>query len=277
MVTIITGWSPDGWTRYAQRFMASVKENWRDKNVKWIAYVEEERPELDWVEQINIFQLTDLQQFLDAYKNDYYATGAVQKPGFVWKAKLANAGYNFRYDAVKFARIPFYVRHAAQKMGHGTLVWHDADCIIFKKVPDGFVESLFPKKACCVYLGRVGGYHSECGFVGFKLPEAKRLTEDWAKMYQNDLVFTLREWHNSFVFDHVRQILEKTGMNCYNMTPKGKRHCWVGSPLGGYIDHLKGDKRKDKGYSPERHTPEKPRKSEIIRPNPTLRIGDRNK
>jgi len=277
VVTIVTGWSPSGWTQYAQRFMQSVRENWQDPEVRWVAYVEENRPELDWVEQINVTLLLDLMKFLAAYGNDSYATGRMQKPGFAWKAKLANAGYNFRFDAVKFARIPFYVRHQAKRIGHGIVVWMDADCVVFKEVPEGFVPSLLPKKACVAYLGRVGGYHSECGFTAFKLPEAKRLTEDWAAMYESGLVCTLREWHNSFVFDHCRQILEKTGMNCHNMTPKGKRHCWVNSPLGAYIDHLKGDKRKEKGFSPERHTPEKPRKSKIIRPNPTLRIGGRNK
>jgi hypothetical protein len=248
--------------------MNSVRDNWKDKDIKWVAYVEEERPELDWVEQVNIFQLADLRAFLDNHRADVYANGSTQKPGFSWKAKLINSNYNFRFDAMKFCRIPFYVRHQARKMGTGTLIWHDADCIVFNKIPEGFIDTLMPKKSCVAYLGRVGGYHSECGFTMFRLPAARRLTEDWAMMYENELVFTLREWHNSFVFDHCRQILEKQGMNCHNLTPKGKRHCWVKSPLGEYIDHMKGDRRKEKGFSPERHIME--RKSSVIKPNPTL-------
>lgn len=65
-------------------------------------------------------------------------------------------------------------------------------------------------------------------------------------MYQYGGFINEREWHDSYLFDIVC-----TGAVVRNLTPGGKRHVWVDSPLNPYLDHLKGE-RKKLGYSPER-------------------------
>jgi hypothetical protein len=63
-------------------------------------------------------------------------------------------------------------------------------------------------------------------------------------------IFTLAEWHDSFVFDAVRtkfkgQIIEN---NWSRGIITGEGHPLINSSWGGYLDHLKGD-RKDLGRS----------------------------
>jgi hypothetical protein len=63
-------------------------------------------------------------------------------------------------------------------------------------------------------------------------------------------IFTLAEWHDSFVFDAVREkfkgkILENNWS--YGII-KGEGHPLINSEWGAYLDHLKGD-RKDLGRS----------------------------
>ena len=265
MITIVTGWSATNWEEYARNFMQSFEDNWHD-NCHVLAYVEKETPfqltGAKSLEQINIATMNDLNNFLIKHRGDPFATGKQQKPGHAWKQKCINRGYNFRFDAVKFCRIPFYIRHAAARVKKGRMIWIDADCIVFNKVEPGFINSLFPRNNNVIFLGRQG-YHTECGFCGFDLPQAKPLLDEWAEYYDNEFVFTLREWHNSFVFDHVRGLHEKRGLRTHNMTPKGHRHVFFQSPIGNYIDHLKGDRRKAAGFSKERmkgrsKAPEKP-------------------
>jgi len=63
-------------------------------------------------------------------------------------------------------------------------------------------------------------------------------------------IFTLAEWHDSFVFDAVR-IKFRTQMKELNWSAniiKGEGHPLINSEWGAYLDHLKGD-RKDLGRS----------------------------
>jgi hypothetical protein len=73
-------------------------------------------------------------------------------------------------------------------------------------------------------------------------------------------IFTLKEWHDSYVFDVVRKSLEPTGLKTHNWSqhlvdirpnPKntlGEGHPLINTDLGAYLDHLKGD-RKTSGKS----------------------------
>jgi len=73
--------------------------------------------------------------------------------------------------------------------------------------------------------------------------------EMFVGLYNNDGLFTLQEWHDSFIFDHCRRIFENRGMINHNITPRIiKGHPFINSNLGLYMDHLKGA-RKRRGRS----------------------------
>jgi hypothetical protein len=61
-------------------------------------------------------------------------------------------------------------------------------------------------------------------------------------------IFTLPEWHDSFVFDVVRQSMPLKETNWSKGIIKGEGHPLINSELGAYLDHLKGN-RKQTGQS----------------------------
>ena len=67
-------------------------------------------------------------------------------------------------------------------------------------------------------------------------------------------IFTLEEWHDSYVFDVVLKRHKQT----FPQSPikdfsghliSGEGHPLINCELGAYFDHLKGDSRKAKGQS----------------------------
>ena len=61
-------------------------------------------------------------------------------------------------------------------------------------------------------------------------------------------IFTLEEWHDSFVFDAVRKKIQPAEVNWSSGIIKGEGHPLINCEWGAYLDHLKGD-RKTNGRS----------------------------
>lgn len=166
-----------------------------------------------------------------------------------WKPNLKATGYNFRFDAVKFAGQAFAPEAAASYLSDGDLlIWLDADSYARKSVTVEWVTSLLngedeagrKKRFDGAYLGRMK--HSEIGFWSAAMGTGTRaMIRKFASLYRTDDIFDLREWHSAFVWDHARRAVEATGgLAMRNMTPGGSGHVWRASPLREYLDHLKG-------------------------------------
>ena len=69
-----------------------------------------------------------------------------------------------------------------------------------------------PDNIYTCYLGRLN-MHSECGFMGFNLKHYanREFMEFWLNIFDDDLVFELPEWHDSYVYDVIRQLFEDKG------------------------------------------------------------------
>jgi hypothetical protein len=69
-------------------------------------------------------------------------------------------------------------------------------------------------------------------------------------MYDEDLIYELKEQHDSYVWDYVRKEFEKEGIVNNNIGDGLPGHVQARSILGVVYDHTKGP-RKLKGKSPE--------------------------
>ena len=78
-------------------------------------------------------------------------------------------------------------------------------------------------------------------------------------MYDNGGLFELSEWHDSYIFDHVRKKLEKkyllkniniTDFGIVDIESEIDDHIFVLSILGEFMDHKKGERKSIK-WSPE--------------------------
>ena len=244
MTTIVSSFGPAGAALYGCRFVEEFAAYW-PADIQLVLYVEApfDHPR---AEVRDLLALPDCAAFLERHKDNLAAQGKVPTP--CWGPKALSRGESYRTDAYKFCRKVFAVADAAARCADDLMFWLDADVRTLARVPDGWLESLMAGRDLA-YIGRA--QQSECGFIGFRLPQTMPLIDAWAAHYATDSVFQLREFHDSYVFDRVRETTP--GLRAVNLSPKGSSgHPWMQSPLAQFTDHCKGRRRKALGYSPER-------------------------
>lgn len=161
---------------------------------------------------------------------------------------------NFLMDGIRFSYKVYSVIQAGLKEKYDILIWVDADSVFYKPLTLEFIkQNLFKENYMMTYLGR-GEHYSECGFLLWNLKHKD--TQDYFKemknMYNNDLIYNEREYHDSYIWDLVRKKfeLERGTMNI-DIGDKQIGHVQARSILGTIYDHTKGPKRKSLGKSPE--------------------------
>jgi len=122
----------------------------------------------------------------------------------------------------------------------------DADMVCHSTVKLEDIDRLIDGSSDLYYLGRKGKF-SECGLYAMNLRSGK--TQDFLQLFQQyyddaeNGIFTLAEWHDSFVFDAVRKQLPLTQKNWSEGIVKGEGHPLINSDWGAYLDHLKGQRK----------------------------------
>lgn len=234
MLTVVTGWNPKGYYIYGQRFADSFHKYW-PSDVELIVYGEE--PVLVPGEFRTLDEIPDCTKFIRRWEDCPRVNG--REPDDRWKPNAIAAGYNFKWDAVKFCRQGFIPYAAAQRMQPGFLCWLDGDVVTHSKVNAQNIKDLLPDDKHVAYLGR-HPKHSEIGFQLYRIPQALPMLKRFSEYYSTEEVFRLKEWHSAYVFDRA---LEETGVPAHNLTPNGSGHVWLKSPLAKFSNHLKGDRK----------------------------------
>lgn len=242
---VVTTFNEKGLSQYGQRFLAAFDRHW-PAEVMLYAYHEGRCPDFQ-SPQIIYRDLEESCPDLVAFKARHAADEKVQ-------GTLDDGDYGYRMDAVRFAHKVFALTHCALNVEADVLFWLDADTVTFADVPMSLLDQVLPEGVYTSYLGRPHAY-SECGFVGYALthPRHQEFMEFWQQLYLDDTLFELPEWHDSFVYDVIRKTFEDKlpDFQSYNIagedTPSD--HPFINSVLGQYMDHLKGDARKDDGHS----------------------------
>jgi hypothetical protein len=171
------------------------------------------------------------------------------KPKF--KLRRVERGRGYRWNAVRFAHKAFAIFAAARSATTDVLFWIDADIRVFADIPAAFLDTLVPEGCMVGYLARPK--FSECGFVGYNLRHRSitAFLADFEAQYGEDRLFHLREFHDSYVFDSVLRRFKRRGCRTHDIAAgRGSQagHVFVNSPLGQYMDHMKGE-RKSAGAS----------------------------
>ena len=162
-------------------------------------------------------------------------------------------GHDYRFNAVKFCHKVFSLTHAARTVEADALYWIDADSVMFRNAGHGFLDSLLPKGAYTSYLGR-RSMHTETGFIAFDLthPMNGEFMDFMQRIYTEDLLFQLPEWHDCYVYDAVRKYYESKGQIVAADLRADiyiDHQPFINSPLGACVDHLIGPRRKKSGCS----------------------------
>jgi len=157
----------------------------------------------------------------------------------------------YRWDAVRFAHKSYALFAAARRTDADVLIWIDADTLFFADVDQAELERLAPPDSVVACLRRPS--HTECGFVAYNLrhDDQAQLLDEFEAMYSSDLLFAEAEYHDSYLFDVVRERAEARGAHVHDIAEgAGWRasHVLVNSRLGGFMDHMKGGRKTD-GHS----------------------------
>jgi hypothetical protein len=70
----------------------------------------------------------------------------------------------------------------------------------------------------------------------------------WTDLYNEGTIFDLAEWHDSFLFQHLlNDFKDAGGFRSASISEPDPGtpgvHVFINSPLGQYMDHLKGDRK----------------------------------
>ena len=127
----------------------------------------------------------------------------------------------------------------------------DGDTVCHSVITLADLERMCPSDRDLCFLGRQGKY-SECGLYAMNLdrPAVKTFLQKFQRMYDDaeQGIFTLKEWHDSYVFDAVRKQCNLVELDWSGHLITGEGHPLINCEWGAYLDHLKGA-RKDMGRS----------------------------
>jgi len=168
-----------------------------------------------------------------------------------------NVSNDYKFDAIRFSFKPFSIHQSLKYIPENLdyLIWTDADLRCLKNFDFSDLQPFLPEqKELMTYLGRKNMY-SECGFLGFNLKhsEFNNFIERVINIYTSGEIFSLHEWHDSWIWDHVRKEFEENDIHFRNISGKGYEHYhpFINSGLEKLFDHLKGPTRKKDGLSPK--------------------------
>ncbi len=236
-VDLVTSFSSAGAELYGRRCVESVTANWPHPMTVYA----DEPMDLDGVTvrlTSDIHGWSETKASLPSMRSDAETSGRNQ-----WTKKPTS----YLWDAQRFAVKPYVWLDAAMRLDSGLLVWLDGDTVTTAKVPDEAAQMLMAD-VDVTYLGR-GEMHPDTGFVAFRVPEALPLLRWCVDAYRlGGFAALVDGWTDCHV---LREGLESLRVNARDLTS----HAWNGewrsgvdafamSPLGPYVQHLKGTHRK---------------------------------
>jgi hypothetical protein len=242
--TVITTFNSQGYKQYGQRMIQTFLENW-PADVMLVVYAEDcviaESANNLVVKNLNT--VVELVTFKKIWRGVPKANGDVSTDPV--RSRRRDAGKGFKWDAVRFAHKVYAIFDCARHCDTDYLIWMDADMVCHSAITVDQLDQLCTKDLC--FLGRRGKY-SECGLYAMNLHSSAM--RDFLQKFQEYYdhaesgIFTLAEWHDSFVFDKIRQLVLVDSLDWSNNLITGEGHPLINSPWGAYLDHLKGSRKK---------------------------------
>ena len=241
--TVITTFNADGYAKYGRRMIQTFLQTWP---VNLVVYAEgcgvNETAANLLVRDISV--VNELATFKQRWQGVPKANGDVSADPV--RSQRKDAGKGFKWDAVRFAHKVYSIFRCAKHIDTDWLIWMDADTVCHSPISVDDLARLCPADQDLCFLGRRGKY-TECGLYAMNLRSLR--TQNFLTQFQRYYddaeqgIFTLAEWHDSFVFDAVRKHLPLQELDWSSHLITGEGHPLINSAWGAYLDHLKGDRK----------------------------------
>ena len=257
-ISVVTTFHKEGYELYGKRMIKSFLTNW-PAEVKLYVYaenctVEESAPNLI-VKDLHQAS-SELVAFKNKWNNVPKANGDVSDDPI--RSKRRDSGKGFKWNAIRFAHKVYSIFSCAKECGTDWLMWMDADTICHSPIAMQNIKRLISQNYDLCYLGRKGKY-SECGLYAMQLhsENIKAFLKEFQRVYDEadrvNGIFTMAEWHDSFVFDEVRKRIPNLRQhnwagNLQDLRPRpgmstGEGHPLINCDWGAWLDHLKGGRK----------------------------------
>jgi hypothetical protein len=257
-ITVVTTFHKQGYDIYGKRMIESFLKNW-PSSVKLYVYAED----CTVTESAPNLIVKDLHQSsaeLVSFKNKWQhvpkANGDVSADPI--RSKRKDSGKGFKWHAIRFAHKVYSIFSCAKECNTEWLMWMDADTICHSPITEKQLSRLLPDKQELCYLGRKGKY-SECGLYAMRLTSENTINflKEFQRVYDDaegtGSIFSMAEWHDSFVFDCVRTRFPTLKQHDWaaslnDLRPRpgmstGEGHPLINCEWGAYLDHLKGGRK----------------------------------
>ena len=241
--TVCTTFNESGYNQYGSRMIDTFLSAW-PADVDLAVFTEDcnitqEAPNLKVYDLATVSP--EIVAFKTKYKDDPRANGEGPDPD------RRDAKKAFKWDAIRFCHKVYAICAAAKLCDTGYLIWMDADMVCHEPISIGKIKQLIPSNKDLCFLGRRQKF-TECGLYAMNLtsPEVKKFLAMFQEYYDNPEkgIFTLHEWHDSFVFDAVRKQFNLRELDWTGHILTGEGHPLVNCDWGVYLDHLKGNRKK---------------------------------
>jgi len=249
-ISVVTTFNRRGLAEYAQKMIDSYMENWPAEIKLWL-YPEECNPRLKehYHERIEMFDMNTSVPKLVEFKNKWgkvpYANGDVSRDPI--RGQRKDAGKGFKWDAVRFAHKVYSIFHCAKHTDADIVMWMDADMLCHSPITYEEVCSMIPENADLCYVGRERKW-PECGLytINLRSPGGQIFLNKFEWAYENaeQGIFTMDEWHDSYVFEQVRRMTQPVCHNWAEGLVVGEGHPLINCDWGKYLDHLKGGRKR---------------------------------
>ncbi len=246
-ISFVSSMNAKLYEQYGKIFLEEF-DKFAGENIKLLNIFEElENSNLNTKKIINInFDDSKHKKFLRYFGNLYEAGGLKITVFNENGQKKINLNNNFRYNAIKFSYKVFAVNYSLNYISdEDFLVWTDADLRCKKDFSsDDLIQFMPEENQLMSYLGRTEfppeRPYSECGFLGFNIkhPHFKDFLSRMVEIYISGEIFSFEEWHDSWIWDRVRNEFENKGINFKNISgPKFQKieHPFVNCDLESFL------------------------------------------
>ncbi len=249
---VVTSFNAAGFERYGARMVDSFRRYWPPE-VEMVVVSEDDIP-LETDERVRFESYGELAPEGEHFKRKFGQFPLANGKRFeVLDDENMMMEYLFPFDAIRFSHKSFSIFGVSRKWDSDRLIWLDGDTVTFKPIDDRFFAETDPGDGHASYLGRNHMY-SECGFICYNRRHTVHhaFMNQIAEEYFNGEIFLLPQWHDCWVFDIMREHFARTEGAAYrNLSADvaDSDHPFINCVLGEYMDHLKGEERKEAGRS----------------------------